>query len=155
MNFFADRMARAMDELIAIAPPLDDLPAGVVDFPAEWMMAGCYFCLDEGQCRVPSLADQVEDLAMFHWHRLTDIAGPGNIGVDRTGLRSFSPEINQEQCITCDLVRPLLWRTIMGISTVGINGGNRCTRRDHPGFAYTSQNKLLHSMLTETAALCH
>src|SRR5207244_3280540 len=57
MNFFADRMARAMDELIAIAPPLDDLPAGVVDFPAEWMMAGCYFCLDEGQCRVPSLAD--------------------------------------------------------------------------------------------------
>ena len=58
MNFFTDRMARAMDELIAIAASLDDLPAGIVDFPAEWAMAGSYFCLDEGQGRVPSLPDQ-------------------------------------------------------------------------------------------------
>ena len=95
MNLFADRMARAMDELVAIAPTLDDLPTSVVDLPAKWAMAGSYFCPDESQRRIPSLADQVEDLAMFHWHRLTDITGPGNIGVNRTGLRLFSPEVNQ------------------------------------------------------------
>jgi hypothetical protein len=96
MNFFTDRMARAMDELITIAATLDDLPAGVVDFPTEWAMAGSYFCPDKGQGRVPSPPDQVENLAMFHRHRLTDIAGPGNIGVDRTALGCFGTEIDQE-----------------------------------------------------------
>src|SRR5207247_10417671 len=78
MNFVADRMARAMDELITIAGTLDDLPAGVVDFPTEWATASSYFCPDKGQGRVPSLPDQVENLARFHRHRPTDITGPGH-----------------------------------------------------------------------------
>jgi hypothetical protein len=48
MNFFANRMARAMDELIAIAAALDNLSASVVDFPTEWATAGSCFFPDEG-----------------------------------------------------------------------------------------------------------
>jgi hypothetical protein len=48
MNLFADRMARAMDELFTIAATLDNLPAGVVGLPSEWTMASGYFCPDEG-----------------------------------------------------------------------------------------------------------
>ena len=63
MDFFADRMARTMDKLITIATLLDNLTAGVVDLPAERAMTGSYFCPDEGQGRIPSLPDQVENLA--------------------------------------------------------------------------------------------
>jgi hypothetical protein len=57
MNLFADRMACAMDELVAITSTLDNLPAGVVDFPPEWAMAGSYFSPNEGQGRIPPLPD--------------------------------------------------------------------------------------------------
>jgi hypothetical protein len=96
MNFFADRMPRAMDELIAITAALDDLPAGLVDFPTEWATAGSYFCLDEGQCRVPPLPNQVKNLALFHRDVPAHIAGPSNIAIDGTGLCAFGPEIDQE-----------------------------------------------------------
>src|SRR5512141_1185894 len=75
MNFFTDRMARAMDELIAVAAMLDNLPAGTIDLPTEWVMARSYFCLDEGQGSIPSLPEQVENPAMFHWDSPADIAG--------------------------------------------------------------------------------
>ena len=41
----------------------------------------------------------------------------------------------------------------MGISAVGIDGGDRRARRDHPRLAYTSQNKLLHPIFRETPPL--
>src|SRR5688572_30321542 len=82
MHFFADRMARTMKELITIAAALDNLPAGVVDFPSKWAMAGGYSCLDEGQCRVPSLSNDVENLALFHRNAPASVAGPGNIRID-------------------------------------------------------------------------
>ena len=41
----------------------------------------------------------------------------------------------------------------MGISAVGVDGGDRRARRDHPGITYTSQDKLLHSIFRETSPL--
>src|SRR5262249_24576393 len=36
---------------------------------------------------------------------------------------------------------------------MGIHGGDGRTRRDHPGFAYTSQNELLYPIFRKTATL--
>src|SRR5512138_878424 len=110
MNFFADRMTRTMDEMITVPALLDNLPASVVNLPAEWAMAGSYFCPDKGQRRVSPLTNQVENLAVFCRNDLADIAGPGNIGIYRSGFGSFGPEIDQEQRIASDFGRPRLWR---------------------------------------------
>ena len=66
MDLFADRMARAMDKLIAIAAGCDHLPTGLVHLPAERSDGRLAICCP-GRTSVPrpALADQVKNLACF------------------------------------------------------------------------------------------
>src|SRR5438132_13903478 len=85
MNFSADRVSGAMNEVIAKTGFIDEGANGTINFPAGDGAPGGNSLLHSFHADVPSLTHHIEDFPHFVRGRFANKTRPGNVVVD--GLR--------------------------------------------------------------------
>ena len=118
MIFLADRMARAVDEIVAIPGFLDHVAGRPVHLPALELLAGLERGADALNRGVPSRDDNVEHLDVLGRRRFTDERDAGQIAVNGSRLGELSPQVHQHEIALANLGVAAGLRLIMRVAAV-------------------------------------
>src|SRR5579864_3371200 len=125
VNFRADGVPRAMNEVITESGFLDLLADDAVDFPSSDRLSGGNRILNLFYAGIPRVADDGEDFLHTRGWSTADESGPRNVIVDRVRCVLLCPYIEQHEIAFADWGRFLGIRSVVRIATVTIHCNHR------------------------------
>ena len=115
-------MARAVDEVLAVARPGDRLSRFLVDLPAIQDFVGRIPLLRRLDRSIAAVSDNVEDLLMFGRNGFADEERPGNVVVDRMRQLALGPHVHEQKISLSHRQIVIRMRSIVRIRAVRIDG---------------------------------
>ncbi len=155
VNFLADAVPGAMDEIFRVARFTNRLARDVVHFPSVNRASARYGFLHEIDGAVPGTLDDSENFRVGAWNAFAEIADPGDVVIHAARLREFRPHVEQQQITGANRARRVRFWLVVRVTVVRLHRGDGRLGRNQTVRVKFGEHPLLQLEFGDRLALAH